>query len=219
MDYLPSIQIEPENSADATVIWLHGLGASGYDLEPIVPELALPVRAAVRFVFPHAPSIPITINGGYIMPGWYDIREMDVNRKIDEEQLLASAHAVHALVDREIESGIDSRRIIIAGFSQGGAVGYQAALTYPRPLAGLLAMSSYFATAESMEPDPANRALAIAIYHGTADLMVPESLGRQSCLQLLEMGYSPIYKSYPMDHAICAEEIADISQWLQNALL
>lgn len=219
MNHLPSIEVEPESTADACVIWLHGLGASGYDLEPIVSALGLPAQSAIRFLFPHAPSIPITINGGYVMPGWYDIREIDIERKVDEKQLLASASAVHALVDREIERGIDSRRIVIAGFSQGGAVGYQAALTYPRPLAGMLGMSSYFATADSLVPNPANARLAIGIYHGTADPMVPETLGQQSRQQLLRMGYDPFYKTYPMEHAICAEEIADISLWLKETLL
>ena len=219
MNHLSCIEIEPSRTADACVIWLHGLGASGHDLAPIVPALGLPAHAAIRFVFPHAPSIPITVNGGYVMPGWYDIRVIDVERDIDEAQLVDSARAIQALVDREIERGIASRRIVIAGFSQGGAVGYQAALTYPKPLAGMLGMSSYFATAGSLAPDPANAGLAIGIYHGTDDPMVPEELGRLSHQQLSEIGYAPFYKTYPMEHAICAEEIADISLWLQETLL
>ena len=219
MDYLSSIEVEPVDNADACVIWLHGLGASGHDLQPIVAELGLPARAAIRFVFPHAPSMPITINGGYVMPGWYDIRAIDIEREIDKHQLLLSASAVQALIDREIERGIDSRRIVVAGFSQGGAVAYQAALTHPRPLAGVLGMSSYFATADSITPNPVNADLAIGIYHGTADPMVPEKLGRHSQQQLQQMGYTPFYKTYPMAHAICAEEIADISRWLQKTLL
>lgn len=219
MTHLPSIEIEPASTADACVIWLHGLGASGHDLAPIVPALGLPAQSAIRFVFPHAPSIPITINGGYVMPGWYDISNISIEREIDETQLLASARAIQTLIDREIERGIPSRRIVVAGFSQGGAVGYQAALTYPRPLAGMLGMSSYFATADSLAPDPANAELAIGIYHGTEDPMVPETLGRRSHQQLLRMGYQPFYRTYPMEHAICTEEIADISRWLTETLL
>ena len=125
MSYLPCIEVEPKTSANACVIWLHGLGADGHDFEPIVPELNLPETAAIRFIFPHAPSIPVTINGGMVMPAWYDILEMNIERSVDEKQLLQSADAVRALIDREIERGIDNSRIIIAGFSQGGAVGYQ----------------------------------------------------------------------------------------------
>lgn len=219
MDYLPCIQIDPPDRTDACVIWLHGLGASGYDLEPIVSRLMLPSQAGIRFLFPNAPSIPITVNGGYVMPGWYDIRKIDIEREIDVDQLLASAAAVQQLIEREIERGVDSRRIVVAGFSQGGAVGYQAALTCPRPLAGAVGMSSYFATAQSIAPDPANAQLEIAIYHGTADPMVPEQLGRQSFDQLRQMGYRPQYKTYPMGHEICAEEIADIAHWLRQTLL
>ena len=142
MSILPHIEIEPPSTANATIIWLHGLGATGRDFEPVVPELNLPDNMAVRFIFPHAPEIPVTINGGYIMPAWYDILEMTLDRKVDEQQLRQSSAEVHAFIDREIERGIDSHRIIIAGFSQGGAVAFDAALTYPKPLAGLLALST-----------------------------------------------------------------------------
>lgn len=219
MEYLPCVEVEPENPADAAVIWLHGLGADGHDFEPIVPELKLPAEAAIRFVFPHAPSIPVTINNGYVMPAWYDIMDINIDRKVDEDQLLKSAAAVHALIDREIERGIDSSRIVIAGFSQGGAVGYQAALTYPKSLAGLLAMSTYFATQPSIHLDPANQNLPIEVYHGTYDPVVPEELGRKSAEQLAVMGFTPNYTTYPMEHSVCMEQINDVSRWLQNRLL
>ena len=131
MDYLPCVEVEPQRTADAAVIWLHGLGADGHDFEPVVPELRLPDSAAVRFIFPHAPSISVTINNGIVMPAWYDILDMSIEKKVDEEQLLLAAEKIRTLIDREIERGIDSSRIVIAGFSQGGAVGYQTALTYP----------------------------------------------------------------------------------------
>ena len=142
-DLLRCVEIEPSAQATASVIWLHGLGASGHDFEPIVPELQLPADLAVRFIFPHAPQIPVTVNGGMVMPAWYDILAMDIDRKVDEAGVLASADAVDALIKQEIARGIPSERIIIAGFSQGGAVAYQAALRHPQPLAGLLTLSTY----------------------------------------------------------------------------
>lgn len=218
MSLLPCVEIEPRSRADATVIWLHGLGADGHDFEPIVPELRLPESAAVRFIFPHAPSIPVTINGGYVMPAWYDILEMDIERKIDERQILASADAIRAFIDREVERGIDSRRIILAGFSQGGAVAYQVALTYPKRLGGLLALSTYFATRETIVPDDANRDLPIQVCHGSLDPVVPEILGRQSVERLQSLGYPASYKTYPMEHSVSPQEVTDIAAWLKARL-
>lgn len=218
MSLLPCIEKEPESPANATVIWLHGLGADGNDFVPIIPELGLPPTMAVRFVFPNAPSIPITINGGYVMPAWYDITAMDVERKVDTEQLLASAEQVRLLIDREIDRGIPSTRIVLAGFSQGGAVAYQAALTHMFPLAGLLCLSTYFATADSITPNSANRQIPIKVCHGTSDPMVAVKLGKSACQRLTDMGYSVEYTEYPMEHAVCPDEIADISRWLQRVL-
>lgn len=215
MSHLPCVEVGPESQARASVIWLHGLGANGHDFEPVVPELHLPQELAVRFVFPHAPAMPVTINNGYVMPAWYDITEMSIGQNVDIQGLLRSADAVRLLIDREVERGIDSRRIVIAGFSQGGAVGYQVALTHPEPLAGLLALSAYFATATTIHPDPANVSLPVSIYHGTADPIVPEFLGRESRDALVRLGYRPDYKTYPMQHAVCMEEITDISRVLQ----
>ena len=218
MPALPCIDIEPRTAANATVILLHGLGADGNDFVPMVAELQLPATLPVRFIFPNAPSIPVTINGGYMMPAWYDITEINIDRKIDATQLIASAEQVRLLIDREIERGIPSHRIVVAGFSQGGAVGYQAALTYMQPLAGLLCMSTYFATRQSITPNSANRKLPILICHGTADPMVPERMGRDAMQDLTAGGYPVEYKTYPMDHSVCAQEIADISRWLQRLL-
>lgn len=218
MSYLPCIEIEPETPATASVIWLHGLGASGNDFAPIVPELHLPDSLAVRFVFPHAPSIPVTVNGGMVMPAWYDILSMDIDRKIDQAQILQSAEAITALIEREIERGVDSNNIVIAGFSQGGAVAYQTALSYPKPLAGLMTMSTYFATHETLIPSDANKALEIFISHGTQDPVVPELLGQPAVELLRSKGYEPLYATYPMQHEVCLPQIQDISRWLQDRL-
>lgn len=215
-DLLRCVEIEPSAQATASVIWLHGLGASGHDFEPIVPELQLPADLAVRFIFPHAPQIPVTVNGGMVMPAWYDILAMDIDRKVDEAGVLASADAVDALIEREIARGIPSERIIIAGFSQGGAVAYQAALRHPQPLAGLLTLSTYMAM--PVTPSNANASLPVMICHGSMDPMVPEQLGQRAAATLTELGYSPQYKSYPMEHMVCLEQIRDIGKWLTERL-
>lgn len=216
---LPAVEVEPAVPVTASVIWLHGLGADGHDFEPVVPELSLPKDAGVRFIFPHAPRIPVTVNNGYVMPAWYDILEMNIDRKVDTAQLEASAAAVHRLIDREMERGVPSERIVLAGFSQGGAVAYQAALTYPQPLAGLLTLSTYFATADTIKPDAANQGIPIRIFHGTVDDVVPESLGQKAQQRLTEMGYTPQYATYRMAHSLSMEEIRDIGQYLREWLL
>jgi len=217
--YLPCVQLETAGPATAAVIWLHGLGANGHDFESIVPALALPRALGVRFVFPHAPQIPVTINGGMVMPAWYDILAMDLERKVDEVQLRESAARVTRLIERELARGIASERIVIAGFSQGGAVGFEVALSYPKPLAGLLALSTYFATRESVVRHPANAALPIAIHHGIADPMVPESMGRSGAETLTAWGYPVEYRTYPMEHAVCPPQVRDIGKWLVARLV
>lgn len=219
MGDLPAVIIEPAQPATASVIWLHGLGADGHDFEPIVPELKLPPTTAIRFIFPHAPSIPVTINGGYVMPAWYDILAMDIDRKVDVQQLEASAQAVAKLIDREIEKGIPSERIVLAGFSQGGAVAYQTALSYPKPLAGLLAMSTYFATADTIQVNSANQQLPIEIFHGLQDPVVPESLGRKAQQRLQAMGYTPGYFTYAMEHSVNAKEVSDLAGFIKKWLV
>ena len=218
MNLLPCIDIEPKTPANATVILMHGLGAYGNDFVPMVSKLQLPSTMAVRWIFPNAPSIPITINGGYVMPAWYDIKEMNIDRKIDNAQLIASAEQIRLLIDRETDRGIPSERIVLAGFSQGGAVAYQTALTYMLPLAGLLCLSTYFATRETITPNSANRKIPIFICHGSQDPMVPARMGLDAKKQLSAMGYDVEYRDYPMGHAVCAQEIADISRWLQRVL-
>jgi phospholipase/carboxylesterase len=219
MNYLSSVEVEPATDATSSVIWLHGLGSDGHDFEPIVAELNLPKNLAIRFIFPHAPSLPVTINGGVIMPAWYDILDMSIERKVDLKRLNISATAIQALIEHEIQRGVPADRIILAGFSQGGAVAYQAALTYSQPLAGLLVMSTYFATEETIQIHESNAHLNINIMHGSLDPVVAPSLAEKALNTLINSGFKPSYKQYNMQHSVCAEQISDISDWLQQRLL
>jgi len=215
---LPHVEVETLANPDASIIWLHGLGADGHDFEPIIEQLNLPENAAIRFIFPHAPKMAVTINNGMVMPAWYDILELNIDRKVDEEQLNKSANAIIDFINSEIARGIASDRIIIAGFSQGGAVAFEAALAFPEKLAGLLALSTYFATKDSISYHPANQQLPIAIHHGSHDPIVPFSLGQQSTELLSSKGYPVEFKQYPMEHSVCAEQIDDIRQWFITTL-
>ncbi|MCE8016177.1 alpha/beta fold hydrolase [Halomonas sp. MCCC 1A17488] len=220
MSHPGELIIEPKSgrAADACVFILHGLGADGHDFEPLVPALPLKAGLDVRFILPHAPRLPVTINGGMVMPAWYDIHEMSLDRRVDTAQLVASAERIQALMQEQIGHGIDSRRIILAGFSQGGAVAYQAALSFDAPLGGLLAMSTYFATAETVALAEANRELPIEIHHGTFDPVVPESLGKAAYQRLQALGYAVHYQTYPMAHAVCPQQVGDIADWLNARL-
>lgn len=218
MDYLPCVEIEPQQSANASVIWLHGLGANGHDFAPIVPMIKLPEYSQVRYIFPHAQERPVTINMGYIMPAWYDILEMSVERKIDLQGLLDSAQQVQDLIQREIDRGIAGQRIVVAGFSQGGAVAYQSALTFNQPLAGLMVMSSYFATHDSIEPAATNKNIPVYVYHGTQDPIVMEKLGQDAVGYLQAMGYETRYTTYPAEHTVTPEQINDIAKALASLL-
>jgi phospholipase/carboxylesterase len=225
MSLLEFIETEPfcndtkkKLPANASVIWLHGLGASGHDFEMMPKQLNLPKDSYIRFIFPHAPQIPVTINAGYVMPAWYDILEMTEIRKINEQQLLDSVNEVHKFIQRELDRGISSERIIIAGFSQGGAVAYHAALTFPLKLGGLMGLSTYFVTSDNIAPNPVNQAIPIQIYHGSRDPMVVEAQGKRAYDDLISMGYQVGYKSYPMEHELCFEEVADISTFIQQHL-
>ncbi len=218
MARLAAITTETKESVDSSVIWLHGLGADGNDFAPIVPELHLPEDMGIRFIFPHAPSIPVTINGGYVMPAWYDILDMEIDRRLDVEQLRMSAAMIREFIDVELQRGVACERILLAGFSQGGAVAYETALSHPSRLGGLLAMSTYFATEESIQLHDANRELAIEIHHGMDDEVVPLQLGKKAVEALQKKGYSVRYREYGMQHGVCAEQIDDISAWLQARL-
>lgn len=218
MSLLSCVEVEPTRPANASVIWLHGLGADGHDFEPVVPHLRLASELAVRFVFPNAPRIPVTLNNGFVMPAWYDILSLDLDRRVDQSQLRASAAAVGKLIERENARGVPSARIVIAGFSQGGAVGFELALTWHERLAGLVALSTYFATQASIEPHAANAGLPILVGHGTQDPMVDERFGRASAARLRELGYAVDYRDYPIEHSVSLEEIKDIGQFINRCL-
>lgn len=215
---LPVVEIETGRAPDATIIWLHGLGSDGNDFTPVVGDLGLPSDLEIRFIFPHAPSIPITINDGYVMPAWYDVFEIGLSRKVDTAQLEESAQKVMAIVKNEIGRGIKSERIIIAGFSQGGAVAYHTVLSSEVKLGGLLAMSTYFATINSVLLQQNNRAVPILIQHGTEDGVVNKQFGDEAVEELEKNGYVLNYKTYPMGHTICPEQIADIGEWIRGIL-
>ena len=220
MEILPTLEKNylPDRDVKASVIWLHGLGADGNDFAPIVPQLNLSLDFGVRFIFPHAPAIPVTINSGYVMPAWYDIKQVDVDRHVDNEQLQESASRIHDLIDREIERGIQSTRIIVAGFSQGGAVSFEAALSYEQPLAGIMALSTYFATVGTIKINAIQQSIPILICHGEHDPVVSESLGKRSRASLEKLGFDPEYHSYPIEHSVCPQEIEDIGNWISRVL-
>ncbi len=219
MFFPPVIEKEIGNlPLQGAVIWLHGLGAGGEDFVPLVDELGLPESFSLRFVFPNAPLMPVTINGGYMMPAWYDILAMNLEREVDQVQLRQSASYIHQLIAREIERGIPAQRIVIAGFSQGGAVAYEAALSCSVPLAGLLVLSSYLAAPESQDFARENARLPILIQHGDLDSVVPEQLGQRACGYLRQKNYEVEYQRFSMEHSLCAEQISAISVWLQERL-
>jgi phospholipase/carboxylesterase len=200
-----------------TVIWLHGLGADGNDFVPIVPELKLPEDCAVRFLFPTAPSIPVTINGGFVMPAWYDILSLDGDqRQVDEAGILKSRGLVRQLITEQNAAGIPSHRIVIAGFSQGGAIAWSAALTQPEPLAGIIALSTYLPSLALIERElnAHNLKLPMLAAHGSHDDVVPMSMGMQARDTVESLGGHVEWRAYPMAHAVCLEEIRHIGQWL-----
>lgn len=218
MSTLPAIEFDTGPDPGYCVIWLHGLGADGNDFAPIVPVLKLPPEPAIRFIFPHAPEIAVTVNGGMVMPAWYDILEMQIDRRVDVDGLLASVASINAFVDREISRGIKEQNIVIAGFSQGGAVAYHVALNRSNLLCGLLAMSTYCAVCERLHTHSNLTGLPIEIHHGLHDPVVPEHLGKEASAFLEEHGYAPVYRTYPMEHQVCAEQIDDISNWLRSII-
>ena len=218
-DLLSAIEITPDEPVRATVIWLHGLGADGSDFEPIVPALGLEGQG-VRFVFPNAPRIAVTINAGMVMPAWYDIRSVDLERRVDDDGVRSSAAKVSALIDRENARGIPSKKIVLAGFSQGGAMALQVGPRHPQALAGILALSCYLVDADTLEAErsDANQATPILQIHGSNDPMVRVDSAESARDRMQELGYSVEWKTYPIGHEVCLEEVQAIGAWLGQRL-
>ena len=217
-DLLPAIEIETNDHPAWSVIWMHGLGADGSDFVPVVPELGLGGEPGLRFVFPHAPEIPVSCNGGYVMRAWYDIISLDiVSREVDADGLLQSRAAIRRFIARENERGIPTSHIFLAGFSQGGAVAYLTGLTQPERLAGLIALSTYIPTPELLvaEASAANRLIPIFAAHGVEDDVVSPWLGTAARDLLTERGYNIEWHEYPMPHTVCSDEITAIGAWLK----
>ena len=214
------VEIETAANPHHAVIWLHGLGADGHDFEPIVPQLVRPEWPALRFVFPHAPVRPISLNGGLPMRAWYDIGGFDLSQKQDEAGIRTSIAAVESLITREVERGVPIANIVLTGFSQGGAIALAAGLRHANKLAAIVALSTYLPIAEvtADERSNANAATPIFMGHGAFDPVVPRYLGERSRDQLREWGYHVDWHSYPMAHQVCPQEIADLADFLSSCL-
>ncbi|SNS71976.1 phospholipase/carboxylesterase [Noviherbaspirillum humi] len=217
---LDAIQIETAPNPTASVIWLHGLGADGSDFVPIVRELDLTDCPAIRFVFPHAPTMPVTINNGYVMRAWYDIVATDLSRREDEAGLRKSQTMVEQLIAREKQRGIPAERIVLAGFSQGCAMTLQTGLRHPEKLAGLLCLSGYLPIHATVaaERHAANQQTPIFLAHGRSDSVITIDRAERSRDLLVEMGYSVEWHEYVMPHSVCQEEVEDIGRWLRRVL-
>lgn len=217
---LDCVIVPAKQQHKASVIWLHGLGADGHDFEAIVPQLQLPDELGVKFVFPHAPIMPVTINNGYPMRAWYDIRNADLSQREDEAGVRQSAGFIEELIHTEINGGISSDNIILAGFSQGGAVTLHLATRLDKKLAGIIALSTYLTIPEKLQSEKSNANIEtpILMIHGSQDPVVPMQRGQYSAKILEENGFTVNWKDYPMPHAVCPEEIALISQYLQKQL-
>jgi len=217
-EFLETIEIETGKNPTASVIWMHGLGADGNDFAPIVRELDLP-GMPIRFVFPHAPMQPVTINGGMVMRAWYDISDAAARRE-DERGVRASQALIETLIAREKDRGIIPARLVLAGFSQGGAIALQTGLRHPDRLAGIMALSTYLPLAEKLpaEASAANRELPVFMAHGTFDPVIPFARAAQSRDLLRSTGYAVEWHEYPMPHSVNAEEVRDIGAWLNKAL-
>ncbi len=215
------IILEPATPARASVIWLHGLGADGHDFVPIVPELGLPADSGIRFIFPHAAVQPVTLNGGVPMRAWYDIYGLGDASRQDAAGIRASEQRIGRYLQREIDAGIPAQRIVLAGFSQGGAIALHSALRYPQTLAGVIALSTYLPLQDSVsaEAHAANRQIPALVCHGRHDPVVPFAWGERARDTLQALGAPVSWHAYPMQHQVCAEEIAEIARWLRQRLL
>ncbi len=220
MSELDSIIIETQNEPDAAVIWLHGLGADGSDFAPIVEQLQLPSHDAIRFIFPHAPVRPITINQGYPMPGWYDISSPSIIEQEDEAGIKESSAILKQLCEEQEAKGIHSSRIVVAGFSQGGAIALHCGCRYPKPLAGIMALSTYLALPDSLADEVSDCASETPVFmgHGRQDEIVAYEHGKQAMEQLQAHDIDVHWHEYDMEHSVCIEEIHHIRQWLTEVL-
>jgi phospholipase/carboxylesterase len=220
---LEAIEVQTGKNPEASIIWMHGLGADGNDFVPVVNELDLSGAPAVRFVFPHAPMRAVTINNGYVMRAWYDVSFEDLagkSRRADESGVRESQAQIEALIERETARGIVPGRVILAGFSQGGAIALQTGLCHAEQLAGIMALSTYLPLADGFpqEAAPANKATPIFMAHGAFDPVVPYAMGVGSMTYLTGLGYPTEWHEYPMQHSVCPEEIQDIGAWLRKVL-
>ena len=215
-----AVVVEPSASANASVIWLHGLGADGHDFEPIVPHLGSALTERTRFVFPHAPMRPVTINGGYVMRAWYDVVDADIARRADAAGVHQSEAILRGYLEAEVASGIPPERIIVAGFSQGGAIALHGGLRYPQRLAGILGISCYLPLPAEIAEGlaPANAPTPMFMAHGIQDPTIPLAAGEQSREFLKGLDYDIEWHTYPIPHSVCLEEIEDISRWLSRVL-
>lgn len=217
---LDAIEHETASAPQWSVIWLHGLGADGHDFAPIVPQFVRPHWPAIRFIFPHAPVRAVTINNGVRMRAWYDIVDMDLARRADESGVDESVAQIDALIAREVERGVPASRIVLAGFSQGGAVTLAAGLRRTEPLGGLVALSTYLPMAQRLlgEATVGARTQPVFMGHGTQDPVVPFAAGQRSAQALRDLGLDVDWHAYPMPHSVCPEEIADLARWLDGRL-
>jgi len=215
---LESIEINPSHKEIGTVILLHGLGADGHDFVPMVKELRLPDALSLRFVFPHAPLRPVTINNGYVMRAWYDIYAMNIDQRADETGVAESTMLIEKLIAKEMERGIPANKIVLAGFSQGAVIALSAGLLYKKSLAGILALSGYLPHADKVMANAAAENFTVPIFvgHGTKDNVVPFALGQKITDVLQKNKYLVKMRSYDMAHSVCAEEIGDIAEWLRE---
>jgi len=217
---LEAIEIETGPKPGASVIWMHGLGADGHDFEPIVPELNLPGMLPVRFLFPHAPIRPVTINGGALMRAWYDVRDEGGERREDPAGVRESQRQVETLIEREQARGVAAIHIVLAGFSQGGALALHTGLRYRERLGGVIALSCFLPMPDTVaaEATAVNRDLPILMAHGINDPMIPVSRARRSRDLLLDLGYRVTWREYLMPHSVCDQEMGDVSGWLRAVL-